>query len=244
MKQDYSEIACVLDRSGSMSSILEDTIGGFNTFIEEQKKLPGTANVTLVLFDDKYEVPYDAIPLKDLPKLDSNTFVPRGMTALHDALGKTINTLGERLAKLSEDERPSSVILCIITDGHENASKEFSAQKIKEMITLQEETYSWRIVFLAANIDATDVGQSMGIKSKSTYNFAANSRGVDKMFKDVSLSFASYRSGEVDYDLNSLQETDNTQDSSNQVLGGQLFGQPVINQTLTSKPVSRKIQTK
>jgi len=245
MKQDYSEIACVLDRSGSMSSILDDTIGGFNTFIEEQKKLPGTANVTLVLFDDKCEVPYNAIPLKDLPKLDSTTFVPRGMTALHDALGKTINTLGERLAKMSEDERPSTVILCIITDGHENSSKEFTAQKIKEMITKQQEVYSWRIVFLAANIDATDVGESIGIQGKSTYNFAANSRGVDKMFKDVSMSFASYRSGSVDYDLNSLQEDEGAKDSPNQVLGSQLFSQPAINQTLTSsKSVSRKIQTK
>lgn len=206
VKQDYAEIACILDRSGSMSSILHDTIGGFNSFIEEQKKLPGTANVTLVLFDDKYEVPYDAISINDIPSLTTDTFVPRGMTALLDAVGKTINTLGERLSKMAEEDRPSTVVICIITDGQENASKEFTSQKIKEMITLQEETYSWKIIFLAANIDATDVGESIGIKGASTYNFTANSRGVDKMFKDVSMSLCSYRSGASDYDLNSLQD--------------------------------------
>ena len=206
MKQDYSEIVCILDRSGSMSSILDDTIGGFNSFIDEQKKLPGTANVTLVLFDDKYEVPYNAIPLQDLPKLDKTTFVPRGMTALRDAIGKTFNTLGERLAKLSEDERPSSVIVCIITDGQENASKEFSVQQIKDMVTTQEEVYSWKVIFLAANMDATDVGNTIGVKGMSTYTFNANSRGVGKMFSDISTTLCSYRSGASDFNLNDLQD--------------------------------------
>jgi uncharacterized protein YegL len=208
MKQNYTELVCIIDRSGSMSSIATDTIGGFNTFMAEQKKLGDETNVTLVLFDDKYEVVHDNIDINKIPILDDNTFVPRGMTALSDAIGKTITTVGERLAKTKEEERPSSVIFCIITDGDENSSKEYKASKIKEMITHQEQSYLWKFTFLAANIDATETALNYGISRGASYNFKADSMSTSKMFTDISFACASYSKGDRGFDLNSLQEPD------------------------------------
>src|SRR5690606_29825645 len=111
MKNDLTEIVVIMDRSGSMATIRKDVIGGFNTFIESQKEVPGFANVSLYLFDDLYETVYEETDLHFVPKLTESTFVPRGSTSLFDAIGKTINSVGERLSKIKEENRPSKVMI-------------------------------------------------------------------------------------------------------------------------------------
>lgn len=185
------EIVCVLDRSGSMSSIVSDAIGGFNTFIAEQKALPGDAKLTLVLFDDKYEVVYSRINLQDVPELTSKVFVPRGMTALYDALGKSINSIGESLSNKSTS--PEKVIFVILTDGGENSSLEFSKDKIAEIIKHQQEKYSWEFIFLAANQDAFDVGAGLNINAMNTANFTASASGTRSAYATMSSLTSSYR---------------------------------------------------
>ena len=131
---------------------------GFNAFLESQQKLPGEARLTLVLFDHEYIVAHDGVPIKDVPSLDEHTYVPRGTTALLDAIGRTINTIGERLDKAPEPERPGKVIVAILTDGLENASQEFKRKQIFKMIKHQREVYSWEFIFLGARQDAIQTG--------------------------------------------------------------------------------------
>jgi len=138
--KEMTLINIILDRSGSMSFIAQETIGMFNRFLKEQQELPGYAELSLVQFDDLYETNYICKPIKKCPNLEYNkTYMPRGMTALYDAIGKTINSVGQSLSKKDEEERPERVLFAIITDGIENASKEFTVNTIKEMITHQKE---------------------------------------------------------------------------------------------------------
>lgn len=186
MKKDFADITFVLDRSGSMSSVRADTIGGFNAFIEAQRKVPGECNASLVQFDDQYEIVYTAKPVKDAPELTAETFVPRGMTALLDAIGRTINATGKRLEAIPEADRPSKVIFVILTDGGENSSKEFTREKVFEMITHQKNTYQWDFVFLGANQDAISAGASLGIAAGSTMTYASNAVGTKHAFASAS----------------------------------------------------------
>ena len=134
-----------------MNAMKEEAIGGINAFLESQQKLPGEARLTLVLFDREYIVAHDGVPIKDVPPLDSHSYVPRGTTALLDAIGRTINTIGERLDRTPESERPGKVIVAILTDGLENASQEFKRKEIFKMIKHQRDVYSWEFVSLAPN---------------------------------------------------------------------------------------------
>ena len=143
----------------------KEAIGGFNGFLESQQKLPGDARFTLVLFDHEYIVKYDERPIKDVPPLDEHTYVPRGTTALLDAIGRTIKTIGERLDKTPEPERTGKVIVAILNDGLENASQEFKPKQIRSMIEHQREKYAWEFIYLGANQDAIMVGETMGIAS-------------------------------------------------------------------------------
>lgn len=188
-----SEIVCIIDRSGSMHSIVDDAIGGFNAFLEDQKKVDGEATLTFVQFDNEYEVVHENKPLNDVPNLDLNTYVPRGSTALLDAIGRTIDTVGKRLSNTPEDKRPNKVIVSILTDGEENASREYTLSKIKEMITHQKEKYNWEFIFLAANQDAFSEGFKLGIDSKDTFAFAANSVGTRNAYKNMGNVNKSYR---------------------------------------------------
>ena len=186
MKKNYSEIICILDRSGSMHSVREDAIGGFNTFLEEQKKVEGSADLTLILFDDRYEVVKDKIDINEVEPLTDATYYPRGSTSLYDAIGKTINSIGARLASTPEDERPESVLIAILTDGYENTSREFSQTQIFDMITHQTEKYEWDFIYLAANQDSMSVGSSMGFSTKNTLDFSQDSEGVAVAYAAVS----------------------------------------------------------
>lgn len=190
MKQGLAEIVVVLDRSGSMQSIRDDMVGGFDSFIKEQQKVPGECNVTLAQFDDNYELVYSGISLMNVPSLD---LVPRGGTALMDAVGRTINEVGARLKATPEDQRPERVLFVILTDGHENASKEFTKTRIFDMVTHQRTKYKWEFVYIGANQDSFTEAQGLGIATSE--NFKANAGGVRGMSVNMSVGTRSYRGG-------------------------------------------------
>jgi len=168
MRKDLTDITVVLDRSGSMDSCRKDMEGGLNQFVEDQKNAVGDARFTLVQFDTVYEIVHNGLPIKEVGKLK---FEPRGGTALLDAVGRAINETGARLKALPESERPGLVTFLIITDGEENSSREFKLEKIKEMITHQQEKYDWKFSFLGANQDAFATGNSMGIAAGGISNY-------------------------------------------------------------------------
>ena len=183
-----ADITIVLDRSGSMASIKGDTIGGFNTFLEEQQKNSENIRLSLVQFDYENETVYNNVPLKEVQPLTEETFRPRGSTALLDTLGEIINRTGQRFSEMKEGDRPSKVMFVIITDGHENASKEFNRKQIFDMIKHQTDKYSWDFLFLGANQDAIDEGAKYGISADMSMTYAATSAGVSNTFKNVSAS--------------------------------------------------------
>ena len=185
MNKDVTEIVFLLDRSGSMGGLESDTIGGFNAFIEKQSQAEGDTTVTVVLFDDRYEILWNGVAAKKA-KLTDNEYYVRGSTALLDAVGKTILGVGYRLSKTREGERPGKVIFVITTDGLENASREFTYSKVKELITHQQEKYGWEFIFLGANIDAVREAGNIGIAMHDAYNFEASRVGVGKMYSMVS----------------------------------------------------------
>lgn len=205
-KSNYVEIVCVVDKSGSMGMIESDAIGGFNHFLGEQKKLPGDARFTLALFDHEYEIAVDAVDIQHVPPLNETTYCPRGSTALLDAIGKTVTAVGERLSKTPAYARPSKVIVAILTDGLENASKEYTRSKMFEMIKHQREVYSWEFIFLAANQNAIQEGASLGINMKDSFNFNATGLGVRTAYRCMAQSVASYRTN-ADPQVQELSDT-------------------------------------
>ena len=160
MRTDLTDITMVVDRSGSMESIKSDAEGGINSFIDQQKQEPGEALLTLVQFDTDYEFVHSGVPVKQIPAF---TLVPRGSTALLDAVGRAINETGARLAAMAESQRPALVVFVIVTDGAENSSREFTRDQIRTMVEHQQSAYKWQFTFLAANQDAFAAGGSMGI---------------------------------------------------------------------------------
>ena len=187
------EIVCIIDRSGSMATIREDAIGGFNTFLEDQQKVEGEANLTFIQFDTDYEVVHENLPLMDVPPLNKSTFQPRGSTALLDAIGKTIDNVGKRLDNMQEKNKPEKIIVAILTDGEENSSRQYNLQTVKEMITHQREKYQWEFIFLGANQDAFAEASKIGIASEDTFNFDTTSLGVTVAYADMSKRTKSYR---------------------------------------------------
>lgn len=185
MNNNLTEIIFLLDRSGSMAGLESDTIGGFNGFIEKQRKLEGKTIVTTVLFDEQYEILWNGIDVKEVRLSEKDYFV-QGCTALLDAVGKTILDVGYRLSKTVEEEKPSKVIFVITTDGYENASREFTYQKVKELIQHQQEKYQWEFIFLGANIDAEKEADSLGIALENAYSFDASNKGVERMYNIIS----------------------------------------------------------
>lgn len=189
---EKTQIICILDRSGSMSSIMDDSIGGFNTFIKQQKELPDEATLTVVLFDDKYELLYDNVDIKEVEEITKKEWFPRGSTSLHDAIGKTINNAKANHAKLGV-EAPSKTLVCIITDGYENTSKEYKLDDVKKLIDDCEKN-DWNFIYLAANQDAFDVGTSFGVSAGNTYTYIATTDGIYNMSNTLTTATASYRS--------------------------------------------------
>jgi hypothetical protein len=180
---EQTEIVVVLDRSGSMSSIGKATVEGFNKFLDEQKNSDGEAFITLVQFDDRYEMNYQGLPVKDAtPLVLGENFIPRGSTALFDAIGKTIEDLNT----------DRDVVFVIITDGEENSSKTYKIEAIMKMIETQTET-GWKFLFLAANQDAIKAGGSIGIKGSSSINYSSNDASTVNVFTNVSMNMSKYR---------------------------------------------------
>ena len=193
MNNNLTEIEFILDRSGSMGGLTDDTIGGYNAFIESQKNEPGDAVLTTVLFDHEYTVLHNGVNLKDVKPMTYAEYMPRGMTALYDAIGKTINDVGRRLNNTPEAERPGKVIFVITTDGYENASKEFTQQQVKEMIEHQTDKYSWQFMFLGANIDVQEVSCNLGISADFAASYTASENGVESVYSTMSKTVAGYR---------------------------------------------------
>ena len=182
MNKELTEIVVLLDASGSIQAIRDDAVGGFNAFIEEQKKVDGEANLTVIFFDsNRFQKWQDGIELKDCPVLGAE-FRPGASTPLLDATGRTIEELGARLAAIDEAKRPGRVLVIILTDGLENASRLFTREQVKRSIRHKEEVFNWEFVFLAANVDAFAEGAGLGVKRASTAGFVASRKGVRAAF--------------------------------------------------------------
>jgi hypothetical protein len=177
MRNDFTRIAVVLDRSGSMGSVREATIAGFNEFIRTQRELPGEALLSLIQFDDQYEPNYTKL-LPDVPELTAETFVPRGLTALLDAQGRTITELGRELAAMDEAARPARVVVMTMTDGIENRSTDYTEVAVAALVKEQQEKYGWDFIYLGANQDAVKVATRMHINSNSALTYSANAVGT------------------------------------------------------------------
>lgn len=224
---EKTHIICILDRSGSMSSIMSDSIGGFNTFLKKQKELPDEATITVALFDDKYELLYDNVDIKKAEELTEKVWYPRGMTALYDAIGKTINNEKVNFAKLGK-EKPNKVLVCVVTDGLENASQEYKIDDIKKLIKSCEED-DWNFIYLAANQDAFAVGSGFGISFGNTFTYTASAQGVADMsmtLNNASVSYRSMSTTDKDYQkkrkklISDDDKEDNPQDSGNISVSG------------------------
>lgn len=194
MNQNLTEIIFILDRSGSMWGIKEDAIGGFNSMMEEQRKIDGDANVTLVLFDHEVEFVSDGVDINEVKDLTNETYVPDGLTAMYDAVGLAVSRVGKRLSETPENERPAKVIVAVMTDGMENASKEYTSNRVQEMVKHQTDVYSWQFMFLGANIDSVSTAKTIGIKGSLAGNFTASSDGVSSAYMRTNSMMSSYRS--------------------------------------------------
>ena len=193
MNKNLTEMVFILDRSGSMSHLEADTIGGYNSLLEKQKREQGEAVVTTVLFDDKYELIHDHADIKKVNPLTDREYFARGSTALLDAIGKTINHVGHRHKYAPDSEVPSKTMVVIITDGFENASREFSQPQIKSMIEHQKERYGWEFLFLGANIDAVNTARNYGIAPDRAVKYEADSIGTMTNFEAVSKTVSCVR---------------------------------------------------
>lgn len=199
--KNYTDLTLVIDRSGSMSSIAKDMEGGFATFLENEKKTGDDTKVTAIYFDDKYQIDFVAKNIKDV---DGIKIVPRGSTALMDALGKAITETGERLAALDEADRPNRVLFYVITDGYENASQEYTREQVKTKIEHQRSKYAWDFVFLGTtDIDTATESLSLGITAASTAGFNRSAKGVAAMWAANVQDFANYKKLDRSLDTNS-----------------------------------------
>lgn len=187
--QNLTEIAIILDRSGSMEKIREDMIGGYEAFARAQAVLPGRCVASLYQFDHVFDVVYEEVPIGDVPAL---VLEPRGNTALYDACGRAVTLIGKRLRQKPDHERPSKVVVVVITDGHENASTEFTPWQVKRMFEHQRAKYGWQFVYLGANVDAFHEASLIG--AQGALNFSANLHGVARAYGAVGAAVANYRS--------------------------------------------------
>ncbi len=186
MKKNFCEIVCIVDKSGSMDSVKDDAIGGFNSFLKTQKDFPGEALFTLYLFDTEKEEICNGININEVKELNEKTYIPGGMTALLDAVGTAINSVRSRWSKVKEDERPEKVIVGILTDGQENSSKEYTHEQIKDMVEINQTKYNWDFVYISASPTAWEDSHSIGISKGDTLQYAATDIGTSSSYDDLS----------------------------------------------------------
>jgi len=193
MTTNLTELVFIIDRSGSMGGLESDTIGGFNSMLQKQQAEPGECRITTVLFDHQYEMLHDRIDIKAVKPLTSKEYYVRGQTALLDAIGMTINKIGNVQKNTAEGYRAEKVLVVITTDGMENASREFNYEKIRAMIKQQKSEHNWEFIFLGANIDAIDVAGRFGVDKSRAQNFHNDSKGIALNYAAISDAVASYR---------------------------------------------------
>lgn len=186
MENKTTELVFILDKSGSMSGLETDTIGGYNSMLKKQQDEPGEAIVTTVLFDDKYEILHDRTNIKGIKPITDKEYFVEGSTALLDAIGKTINKIVNATKHTSKEHQADQVMFVITTDGMENASKEYNYKKIKEMINHQKTKYKWEFIFLGANIDAVAAARDIGIDEDRAANYHADGEGTILNYNVVS----------------------------------------------------------
>lgn len=194
MGKDSTHITVILDRTGSMEEIRDDTIGGFNAFLEGQKKLEGKASITLVQFDtrDPYEVMYSFLDIAEAPRLTRKTYVPRAGTPLLDAMGRGMNDLESRLAAMDTTDRPKKIVFVVVTDGHENASREFSRADILKMVE-RHKSRGWQFVFLGADLTGFDEAGALGVAYASRLHYCKSPRGVAEAYASLADKISDYR---------------------------------------------------
>jgi uncharacterized protein YegL len=199
MKKGLTELVLILDKSGSMSGLEADTIGGYNSMLAKQKAVDGECYITTVLFDNNYELLHDRIDIKAVSPITDKEYQVGGSTALLDAIGRTIHKIGNAQKHTAQDYRAEKVMFVIITDGEENSSREYSAEKIKALIERQKEKYGWEFIFLGANIDAVQTAGRFGIAPDRAIDYLADSEGTELNFKVMASAVATFReSGTVD----------------------------------------------
>lgn len=191
---DLTLIATLLDRSGSMSTIADDTAGGYKAFLARQAAEPGTLEVTLAQFDHEYELVYGPTPVGEVPQFTLN---PRGRTALLDAMGRFITDVGQELAQRQERDRPGTVIVVVMTDGKENASREWRVEQVRELVTRQQEQWNWTFLFLGANLDAVATAHSYGIARGQSITYEASRVGTYSVMDSLSRAATQTRSNIV-----------------------------------------------
>ena len=186
MKKNLTEIVFILDRSGSMTNLVDDTIGGFNAMIQKQKHEPGEAYVSTVLFDNYTEILHDRVDIQKIQPMTREDYYVRGCTALLDAVGKSIHHIGRVHKYAREEDRPEKTLFIITTDGMENASREYSYEKVRKMIQRKKEKYGWEFLFLGANIDAAKEAARFGIAKDCAANYHADRRGTAVIYEAMS----------------------------------------------------------
>ena len=193
MKKNLTELVFILDRSGSMAGLEGDTVGGFNSMIKKQKKAPGEALVSTVLFNNEAEVIHDRVDIRKIALLTDREYYVRGYTALLDAVGNAIHHIGNVHKYAREEDRPEKTLFVITTDGMENASRKYSYEKVRSMIERQKEKYGWEFIFLGANIDAANEAARFGITEERTANYHADHLGTGLVYEAISEAVCSVR---------------------------------------------------
>ena len=193
MRKGLTEIVFILDRSGSMSGLEADTIGGFNSMIAKQKKEEGEAYVSTVLFDDRSEVLHDRVPMEQVPVMTENEYYVRGCTALLDAVGGAIRHIANVHKYAREEDRPEKTLFVITTDGMENASHHYSYEKVQTMIRTEQEKYGWEFLFIGANIDAVQEAKRFGIREERAVNYVHDKAGTATVYSSVSKAVCAVR---------------------------------------------------
>ena len=186
MKKTLTEIVYILDRSGSMSGLEADTIGGFNSMIEKQKQTGEKAYVSTVLFDDRTKVIHDRVPIEKVDKITNKEYFVRGSTALLDAVGGAIKHIINIHKYAREEDRPDKTIFVITTDGMENASMNYNYEQVKKMIEKEQKEYGWEFIFIGANIDACAEAERFGIRRERAVNYIHDDRGTKLIYEGVS----------------------------------------------------------
>ena len=212
IRNNTTELVFILDRSGSMAGLEADTIGGFNSMIEKQKKQDGKCYVSTVLFDHETQIVHDRVELSSVRPMTGNDYFVRGSTALIDAIGSSIHHIANIHKYARPEDVPQNTMFVITTDGMENASHKYSSSEVKKMIEKEKEKYGWEFIFIGANIDAVETAKHFGIDEDRAVNYHADSKGTDVLYGTVSNAVSNMRacvpmqanwSAEINADFNS-----------------------------------------